>query len=137
MSSERPRNLESIPEFIASLSGRPEIRVVDEGSSWRMLVHPRAGLPVEVLVPRRVLEWYALVRGPDGEEAWQDWMDYVGYDASPVERLRADMVRDLEEFVETVVRADELRVRTLGKGWPSGARAIEWRHDGTWSPVTL
>ena len=57
----------------------------------------------EVTVPHNVLEWFASVKqAPDAQEVWSDWMDYTGYDDSPMEKLEAEMADDILAFIDRV-----------------------------------
>lgn len=95
--------MNAILSMIERVRTRPDIEVIDQEQSWKLLI-PQGGLFVcEVTVPHTVLEWFAAVRDrTESKEAWSDWMDYEGYDDTPKSELEESMAEDVERFVDRV-----------------------------------
>ena len=93
----------AIATYIEVLSKRSEVRIVAQQQSWLVVIPKGPDFVCEVTVPYEVLEWYANVKKrPDMQEVWSDWMDYTGYNDSPMEKLEAEMVDDLIAFIDRV-----------------------------------
>src|SRR6476619_7209194 len=98
-----------IRELIDKLRTRPDLGIADESSAWRIVITKGQDYVCEVTVPHDVLEWFACVkRRGQREDAWSDWMDYSGYDDTPVEKLEAEMAQHILAFVNRV-SINELR----------------------------
>lgn len=83
------------------LRTRSGISVVEQEQSWLIAIPKGHDFVCEVTIPHSVLEWFASVK-QDGQETWSDWMDYTGYDDSPMEKLEAEMADDILSFIERV-----------------------------------
>lgn len=92
-----------IRQLIEVLRKRSDISIVDQQQSWLVVIPKGPDFVCEVTVPHEVLEWFASVKKrPDMQEAWSDWMDYTGYDDSPMEKLEAEMTNDIVAFIDRV-----------------------------------
>jgi hypothetical protein len=92
-----------ILSMIERMRARPDVGVVDQEQSWKIVI-PKGGTYIcEVTVPHTVLEWFASVRArAENKEAWSDWSDYEGYDDTPKSDLENSMAADVERFVDRV-----------------------------------
>ncbi len=92
-----------IHQLIEELRVRADVGVVDQAQSWLIIITKGRDLICEVTVPHDVLEWFASVRQRhDQKEVWSDWMDYVGYDDSPKEKLEVEMASHILAFIDRV-----------------------------------
>lgn len=89
--------------MIERMRTRPDVGVVDQEQSWKLVI-PKGGAYIcEVTVPHQVLEWFASVRDRrENKEAWSDWTDYEGYDDTPKSDLEDSMADDVERFIDRV-----------------------------------
>ncbi len=89
--------------MIARMRMRPDVGVVDQEQSWRLLVPNGETHFCEVTVPYAVFEWFASVRDSvEDKELWSDWMDYEGYNDTSQEELEVLMANDVERFIDRV-----------------------------------
>ena len=85
------------------MRARPDISVVDQEQSWKILITKGGTYLCEVTVPHTVLEWFASVQDrAESKEVWSDWEDYEGYDDTPKRDLEESMADDVERFVDWV-----------------------------------
>jgi hypothetical protein len=97
------QEMNAIPLMIERMRMRPDVGVVDQGQSWRLLIPKGETHFCEVTVPHAVFEWFASVRDSDeGKEVWSDWMDYEGYNDSSQAELEESMADDVERFIDRV-----------------------------------
>jgi hypothetical protein len=102
--------MSQIRKSIEELRVRSNLTVLDQKNSWIVSIPKGNEWICEITIPHDVLEWFACVkRREDQKEVWSDWMDYCGYDDSPLETLEAEMTGDIRGFVDRVVKS-ELRV---------------------------
>jgi hypothetical protein len=95
--------MNAIPSMIERMRTRPDVGVVDQEQSWKLLIPKGGRFRCEVTVPHTVLEWFASVLDRiESTEAWSDWMDYEGYDDTPKSSLEESMAEDVERFVDRV-----------------------------------
>ncbi|MCP5021088.1 MAG: hypothetical protein GY930_04855 [bacterium] len=88
-------------------------------------------IEVEITVPYRVLEWFVSVRQAESGNHVEDWCDYTGYDAAPIDSLADDMADDLRTFINALL---ERPIRfTSTKGALGTRHALEWLASGGWS----
>src|SRR6266404_4343028 len=99
-----------IRDSIDKLRTRSDVGIVDERNAWRIVTSKGRDYFCEVTVPHDVLEWFACVkrRGHEKEEG-SDWMDYCGYDNTPLEKLELRMAEYIAAFVDRV-SSSELRL---------------------------
>ncbi len=92
-----------ISQLIEVLRNRSDVGIVEREQSWLVVIPKGHDFVCEVTIPHEVLEWFASVKQrPDMREVWSDWMDYTGYDDSPMEKLEADMADDITAFIDRV-----------------------------------
>jgi hypothetical protein len=92
-----------IHQLIELLRKRSDVGIVEQEQSWLVVIMKGRDLFCEVTIPHDVLEWFAcLKQQQDKKEVWSDWMDYSGYDDSPMEKLEAEMARDILAFIDRV-----------------------------------
>lgn len=90
-----------IRQLVEVLRKRSDVGIVDQEQSWLVVISKGQDFVCEVTIPPMVLEWFAGVKQrPDMREVWSDWMDYTGYDDSPMEKLEADMAGDITAFID-------------------------------------
>ena len=95
--------MKPIQTMIERMRTRPDIGVVDQEQSWKLLITKGRKYLCEVTVPHAVLEWFASVQDrTERKEVWSDWMDYEGYDDTPRSELMESMVDDVESFADRV-----------------------------------
>lgn len=89
--------------MIERMRARPDVGVVDQEQSWKILITKGGTYLCEVTVPHTVLEWFASVQDrAESKEVWSDWEDYEGYDDTPKRDLEESMADDVERFVDRV-----------------------------------
>lgn len=95
--------MNAIPTLIERMRNRPDVGVIDEEQSWKLVI-PKGGIYVcEITVPHTVLEWFARVtERKSSNDVWSDWMDYSGYGDSPKVELERSMADDIESFTDRV-----------------------------------
>lgn len=92
-----------IRQLIEVLRKRSDMSIVEQKQSWLVVIPKGPDFVCEVTIPHEVHEWFAsLKKRPDMQEVWSDWMDYTGYDDSPMEKLEAEMADDLIAFIDRV-----------------------------------
>jgi hypothetical protein len=92
-----------IRQLIESLQQRNDVEVVQQEQSWLVVITKGGDLFCEVTIPRDVVEWFASVKQrQDKREVWSDWMDYIGYDDRPKEKLETEMADDILAFIDRV-----------------------------------
>ena len=89
--------------MIERMRTRPDVGVVDQEQSWKLLIPKGDRFRCEVTVPYTVHEWFASVLDRiESKEVWSDWMDYEGYDDTLKSDLEESMAEDVERFVDRV-----------------------------------
>lgn len=83
----------------------------------------RFEVALSILIPRGVLEWWVEVNDRLSGQRFEDWCDYVSYDAASGQALSEDMRADVVYFIENAV-ARPLRV--------VGGRVLQWNVGGDW-----
>lgn len=83
----------------------------------------RFEVALSILIPRGVLEWWVEVDDRVSRQRFEDWCDYVGYDAASGQALSEDMRADVLYFIENAV-ARPLRV--------VAGRVLQWNVGGDW-----
>jgi len=97
------QEMNAIPLMIERMRMRPDVGVVDQEQSWRLLIPKGKHISVNVTVPHAVFEWFASVWDSDEDkEVWCDWMDYEGYNDSSQAELEEEMADDVERFTDRV-----------------------------------
>ena len=92
-----------IRQLIEVLRKRSDVGVVEQKQSWLVVITKGRDFVCEVTIPHEILEWFACVKQrQDMREVWSDWMDYTGYDESPIEKLEADMADHILDFIDRV-----------------------------------
>jgi hypothetical protein len=127
-------------DLILSLEQLPHLRVEARAEDWVVQLDKPRGLQLEIIVPRRVLEWFVTARDAQGNELWSDWIDYQGYLSATEERpdqLGRQMIQDVERFILAAVTAEDFRVTTECTLKVLTRRRAEWQQRGVWEPVTL
>ncbi len=91
----------------------------------------REDFEVDITVPHGVLEWFVSVSQVESGNHVQDWCDYTGYDAAPIDSLADDMVDDLRTFINALLERPT-RFTSI-KGTLGTRHALEWLTASGWS----
>lgn len=95
--------MDAIHAMIERMRARPDIHVVNQEQSWKLLITKGRTYLCEITIPHAMLEWHASVQDRTRhKEVWNDWMDYEGYDDTPKSDLNQSMAEDVERFVDRV-----------------------------------
>ena len=89
-----------------------------------VLTLQRGSIRVTVTVPLLVREWFVDVGEDSTGAKIHEWCDYDGYDEIDLGKLDADMARDVEAFVDSLLQR-ELRMA-------AGGKRLEWAVGGSW-----
>ena len=88
----------------------------------------------EVISPYDVLEWHVTAYNRQGELFWQDWVDYLGYEAAATTAaLGTDMCHDIQRFVALLVLAEDFKI--VETGTVMIQRTAQWKQAGEWCDV--
>ncbi len=91
----------------------------------------REDFEVEITVPHEILEWFVSVSQAESDNHVQDWCDYTGYDATPIDSLADDMAGDLRTFINALLERPTRFAST--KGALGTRHALEWLTTSGWS----
>lgn len=101
----------------------PRVSIVDECERIQISII-KAEVSVVLVIPTTVLELSIEVNDARSNRKITDWLDYAGYEPTPIDLLAEDMRVDVVQFVGRLL-ARQLR-------FAGGGRILEWEAGDRW-----
>ncbi|MBS3087948.1 hypothetical protein J4226_05120 [Candidatus Pacearchaeota archaeon] len=126
-------------ELITNIAKKFNLEIKKTRDAYYATLPNCKNISCDIAIGRDALEWYiTLIDTQIKKNIFKDWMDYLGYDKSPEEKLINIKYNDLLYFIENWLKATEIKTDYEKYFFKLLKRKIcYWKINNKWQELTM
>ncbi len=126
-------------ELITNIAKKFNLEIKKARDAYYTTLPNCKNISCDIIIGRDALEWYiTLIDTQIKKNIFKDWMDYLGYDKSPEEKLINIKYNDLLYFIENWLKATEIKTDYEKYFFKLLKRKIcYWKINNKWQELTM